>query len=509
MAKTQFETSVFGIHLGNTSACLASYKDGKAQIIANDVGDRITPAVVAVTDTEKVVGTSAKAGIARNNTSTVVHNKRLLNNNVDDETLSNIGNKTPYKITKDGNVLKYILKHGERTFSVTPESVAVSIFTKLFEIASSSGKFDNDLKAVLCCPLNYPQSSRCTLMRAAEEAGFEVLQVISEPAATALAYSIGVQNPEEELMCLVYRVGGATLDVSIVEERSGMYSVRQSTHLPDLGGDRFTTMLAEYLAEEYRKKCKLDPFESRRSMAKLTSAAETCKHVLSTMGTAHCFVESLCEGVDFSYNITRARFESLISPIIHQYINPIKEILQKAKMENKRIQKVLLSGGCVKVPKLQQVLREVFPNAEFVNSLSPDEVIAIGAARHASYLSSAIDPECQHLWREIPAVAAPIFFRGNGIDEQCIIRGMTPVPVRRCKKFFVEPAEEAFVELVEIPTDVLTTRGILGKLSLGQVLTQVEVCLEVSVNSVGGLSAVLTDSSGQKKATLKLDPPQE
>ncbi|XP_067009057.2 heat shock 70 kDa protein 14-B [Anabrus simplex] len=495
-------SAVFGIHVGNSSACVALFKDGKVEVIANDSGDRITPTVFAMTETEKMVGLAAKVNMARNSASTIVHNKQFLNESVDSTELEEAIKKSTCKVITEGDGVKYELKCGDKTVVMTPEDIATSIFSKLCAIASSALRSESDLRAVLCVPLHFSQSSRQTVMRAAEEAGLEVLHVISEPGASLMAHGVGVNNPEDESLCLVYRLGGISLDVTVLRVRGGMYSVCSTVHKAALGGDKFTKILAEYLAGEFRQKWKLDPRDSRRSMMKLTTAAETCKHVLSTMSTAHCFVESLCEGVDLSHNITRARFESLIASVLQEYLQPVSEALAKAQIESSSIDKVVLSGGSVKIPKLQQTFADRFSQAEVLGGMNPDEVIAIGAARHGSYLSDPTDPDCELLAMEVSAMSRALYVKQLSAPEfLCVIPAFTPVPVKRVKKYSVQSCAEVWFELYE------EKETLLGKVLLRDIETPTQVTVEISISSVGGVHATFTDNSSKKKCSLKLNPP--
>lgn len=190
-------------------------------------------------------------------------------------------------------------------------------------------------------------------------------------------------------LVLVYRIGGVTSEVTIIRAVGGAYTVVSTKYYPDLGGNKLTQILTKYLGNEFSNKFKLDPTESRRSISKLTAEADKCKHILSTMSSAHCFVESLYDGVDFSYNISRARFENLIGSCISEYIKPIEDILEATTHTVADIDKVILCGGTMKIPKLQEKIGSLFPNGEVLTSRwSPDETMAIGAAMHSALLTS-------------------------------------------------------------------------------------------------------------------------
>lgn len=190
-------------------------------------------------------------------------------------------------------------------------------------------------------------------------------------------------------LVLVYRIGGLTSEVTVIEAIGGAYRVLATKYYAELGGNKLTQLLTKYLGNEFSNKYKLDPTESRRSISKLNTEAEKCKHILSTMSSAHCFVESLYDGVDFSYNISRARFENLIGPCISEYIKPIEDIFKQTGHTFEDIGKIILSGGTMKIPKLQEKIGSLFPNGEVLNNKwSPDETMAIGAAIQSSILLS-------------------------------------------------------------------------------------------------------------------------
>lgn len=504
---------VFGIHVGNSSTCLAYCKDGKVDVIADDSGNRVMPAILAFVDGEEMVGLPAKAALVRNAPCTIVRNKRLLNENIPDDELEEHIQSVKCKIVTEGG-LKYEIRDEDKIAVYTPEGTMTSIYKKLFGFASTCVPTDSDLRTVLCVPLNFPKSSRQLLAHAAEDAGFDVLQVISEPIAALIAQGYGVENPDERGTCLIYHLGGATLDVTIVFCCAGMYTVKGHVYKGNFGGDKFTEILANFLAQIFHQKWKLDPNDSRRAMAKLYNSAEQCKHILSTMSTAHCFIESLCEGTDFSYNVTRARFENLISAALKTCTSPIEEALTMAKIDFQTIDKVLLCGGSAKIPIIQQTVSEMFPNSELLCSVNPDELIAMGAAKHGSYLNEPFDPGCDHLSYDIPVVTKSIFMKVNN-EKILIIPSQTPVPVKVIKGLSMPISGESItVQICEdYSKDDADESGyekevILGTMSLDNLSSSSSLSAEVSVTSIGSLHASITDTTTQKKASFRLSPPE-
>lgn len=196
------------------------------------------------------------------------------------------------------------------------------------ENASHAAKSDDRLEVVVAVPPYWSEKSRARFCDAVNQSGFDVLQVLTEPSAALLAYDLGVDQSETATV-LVVRLGGLSSDFSILSVANGLYTLVDSLHVPQLGGNLLTKTLADYLAQEFCNKWKLDPRESRRTMVKLHQYAENCKHVLSTMPSSHIFIESLMDGIDWSQNISRARYENVISSKISLFVRPIEEFVKK------------------------------------------------------------------------------------------------------------------------------------------------------------------------------------
>lgn len=371
--------TAYGIHLGNSSGCLAAFTNGTAAVLANDAGDRVTPAVVALNGAEWEIGLPAKSG-QPNSKAIIKYNKRLMNCDFNEEDLSYVETASSCRVQNEEELV-YEFQTSETKLYSNPDNIATKIYAKLYTIASHAVQNEGDLKLVVAAPLHWSNASRERLVKCAELAGFDVLQVISEPAAALLAYNI--DDLVEDINVLVYRLGGSTCDASIVKVSNGFMSVEKNIFRADLGGQCLTKDLADYVAQEFRQKWKLDPHESRRAMSKLLHHADNCKHVLSTLSSAHVFIESLLDGVDWSQNVTRARFENIISSKISSYIEPAKKAIDS--FEGK-ISKIVLCGGSMKIPKLQSAVASLLPEAEVLSGINPDEVIAVGCAKQAGLI---------------------------------------------------------------------------------------------------------------------------
>lgn len=411
--------AAYGIHLGNNSACLASFSNGAATIIANDAGDRVTPAIVALNGTEWEIGLPAKSG-QPSSKSIIKHNKRLMNSDFNAEDLAYVEASSSCRIQNEEKVV-YEFETSETTLFSNPDNIATKIYAKLFTIASHAMSNEGDLKLALAAPLHWSNTSRERLVKCAELAGFDVLQVISEPAAALLAYNI--EETVEDVNVLVYRLGGSSCDASVVKVSGGFMTVEKNVYRSDLGGQCLTKDLADFIAQEFRQKWKLDPQESRRAMAKLLVHADNCKHVLSTLNSAHVFIESLLDGVDWSQNVSRARFENVISSKISAYLEPAQKVIESF---GGPIHKIVICGGSMKIPKLQSAIANLLPEAEVLSGISPDEVIAVGCSREAGLLLEIPEFSLKDLNTEVEFLSKDIYLKYLDQTIQLFKEGTAP-----------------------------------------------------------------------------------
>ncbi|XP_033646364.1 heat shock 70 kDa protein 14-like [Asterias rubens] len=377
-----------GISFGGSTTCLAIFKDGKTEVIANDAGDRVTPAIVAYNGKDKDVGIAAKQGRIRNSVNTISGVKHVLGRKFDDPVIQRQIQAGPTKIVDQDGCPVYEVEFKEKATQVKPKEVAALIFKKIKDIASNQGGSRDERDVVLTAPLDYSEASCSTLRQVACDAGFNVLRVISEPAAAALAYGLCDAKSLDKSHVLVYRLGGTSLSVSILQVSSGMLRVIASQTDRTLGGDEFTLLLAKSCAADFNRTQKCNILNNDRAMKKLLSACENSKHILSTLPTAKCSIDSLYDGMDFHTGTSRVKFESLISGNAQQSIQVIRQLLASVDMTPDQIQKVMFVGGSTRIPKLQQMIKDAIPKAEVLDSISPDEIMAIGAAKEAALLSS-------------------------------------------------------------------------------------------------------------------------
>ncbi|XP_070238023.1 heat shock 70 kDa protein 14 isoform X1 [Bos mutus] len=358
--------------------------------------------------------------------------EKLLQSSDDPQSRKYITESKCLVIEKNGKLL-YEIDTGEEKKFVSPEDVARLIFSKMKETAHSVlGSDANDV--VITVPFDFGEKQKSALGEAARAAGFNVLRLIHEPSAALLAYGIGQDSPTGKSNILVFKLGGTSLSISVMEVNSGIYRVLSTNTDDNIGGTHFTETLAQYLASEFQRSFRHDVRGNARAMMKLMNGADTAKHSLSTLGSANCFLDSLYEGQDFDCNVSRARFELLCSPLFNKCIEAIREVLEQSGFTADDINKVVLCGGSSRIPRLQQMIRDLFPAVELLNSIPPDEVIPIGAAIEAGILigkeglsvEDALQIECS---------AKDILVKG--VDEsgansfKVLFPSGTPLPARR------------------------------------------------------------------------------
>uniref|UniRef100_A0A8C0EUK6 Heat shock protein family A (Hsp70) member 14 n=1 Tax=Bubo bubo TaxID=30461 RepID=A0A8C0EUK6_BUBBB len=335
---------------------LIGCSDGRADVVANDAGDRVTPAVVAFSESEEVVGLAAKQSRIRNISNTVVKVKQILGRSSGDPQAEKYIAESKCSIIEKNGKLHYEIDNK----LINPEDVAKLIFSKMKETAQSAlGSDVNDV--VITVPFDFGENQKNALGEAAAAAGFNVMRLIHEPSAALLAYGIGQDSPTGKSNVLVYKLGGTSLSITVIEVNSGIYRVLATNTDDSIGGVCFTEALAQHLASEFQRSCKHDIRGNPRAMMKLMNSADIAKHSLSTLGSANCFVDSLYDGLDFDCNVSRARFELICSSLFSKCVEAIKKLLQQVGFTADDINKVVLCGGSARIPKLQQLIKDIFP----------------------------------------------------------------------------------------------------------------------------------------------------
>ncbi|KAK6117685.1 hypothetical protein DH2020_048537 [Rehmannia glutinosa] len=377
--------TVIGIDLGTTYSCVGVYKNGHVEIIANDQGNRITPSWVGFTDGERLIGEAAKNQAAVNPERTVFDVKRLIGRKFEDKEVQRDMKLVPYKIVnKDGKpYIEVRIKDGE-TKVFSPEEISAMILTKMKETAEAYlGKKIKD--AVVTVPAYFNDAQRQATKDAGVIAGLNVVRIINEPTAAAIAYGLDKKGGEKNI--LVFDLGGGTFDVSILTIDNGVFEVLATNGDTHLGGEDFDQRIMEYFIKLIKKKHGKDISKDNRALGKLRREAERAKRALSSQHQVRVEIESLFDGVDFSEPLTRARFEELNNDLFRKTMGPVKKAMDDAGLEKRQIDEIVLVGGSTRIPKIQQLLKDYFDGKEPNKGVNPDEAVAYGAAVQGGILS--------------------------------------------------------------------------------------------------------------------------
>lgn len=384
MADGVFQGAI-GIDLGTTYSCVATY-DSAVEIIANEQGNRVTPSFVAFTSEERLIGDAAKNQAALNPKNTVFDAKRLIGRAFSDESVQKDIKTWPFEVVdSEGNpLIKVQYLDEEKTFS--PQEISSMVLTKMKEIAEAKiGKKVE--KAVVTVPAYFNDAQRQATKDAGAIAGLNVLRIINEPTAAAIAYGLGAGKSEKERHVLIFDLGGGTFDVSLLNITGGVFTVKATAGDTHLGGQDFDTNLLDFFKAQFQKKTGLDISGDSRALRRLRTACERAKRTLSSVTQTTVEVDSLFEGEDFSENITRARFEDINAALFKSTLEPVEQVLKDAKIAKGGVDEVVLVGGSTRIPKVQKLLSDFFDGKQLEKSINPDEAVAYGAAVQGAILT--------------------------------------------------------------------------------------------------------------------------
>ncbi|OMH79801.1 Heat shock protein SSB [Zancudomyces culisetae] len=378
-----------GIDLGTTYSCVAVWEGERVEIIANEQGNRTTPSYVAFTDSERLVGDAAKNQSAMNPANTVFDAKRLIGRRYDDPHVKADKEHWPFKLVeKDSQPMVEVQVEGE-TKQFTPQEISSMVLTKMKEVAEAKlGKTVK--KVVITVPAYFNDAQRNATKDAGVIAGLEVLRIINEPTAAAIAYGLDKKDAKEKNV-LIFDLGGGTFDVSLMTIAGGVFTVRATAGDTHLGGEDFDNTLVEHFKAEFKRKHNEDISGDARAMRRLRTACERAKRTLSSLTRTTVEVDSLFNGKDFQASITRAKFEELNTKYFENTLEPVKTVLKDAKMAKDQVDEVVLVGGSTRIPKIQSMLETFFDGKELNKGINPDEAVAVGAAVQGAVLTNTSD----------------------------------------------------------------------------------------------------------------------
>ncbi|CAF1640899.1 unnamed protein product, partial [Adineta ricciae] len=374
-----------GIDLGTISSCVAVFSHENVEIIANEQGRRTTPSYVAFTESGRLFGDAAKKQMGMNCGNTIFAVKRLIGRQFDDSTVQTDIKHWPFKVINVSGKPEIQVEYKNEIKSFVPEEILAMVLTKMIEITEiHCGKKISE--AVITVPAGFNSWQRQSIRDAACIAGLCVLHIIDESTAAALAYGINFHTTGERNV-LVFNLGGGTFNVSVLKIDERTFEVKSVAGDAHLGGEDFLNRLVSYFVQEFKHKYDKNLSDDKRALVRLRSACERAKITLSSSLNASVEIDSLHDGIDFYSAITRTRFENLCADLFRSTLEPVEKALRDAKMDKASIHDIVLVGGSIRIPKVQNLLQDFFNGKELVQSINPDEAAAYGAAILAAILT--------------------------------------------------------------------------------------------------------------------------